>query len=889
MGPIPLRAHPNALMDPIPPHTDPYRSSLGEDLCSEGFSGPMCAVCVPEHYRTSTGWCRKCSEASERLVAPYIVPTATLLLLLLLCGWSLFQRTRAGAQLTAVSSEVPLLHHLTRLLQAKTKALLQGAVVGPKLKILVSMLQVQSGMVPAFSVLLPENFNNVLRTAQVWQIALPFECIYTSYNFYTTLLYQTLAPLAFTAALTPVWLGFAVSRVRHQAAVRRVLRWSRDFWFFVIYLIYPSVGSLIFSTFSCTDFDDGSRFLRADFSIDCRSESHARARVYACWMGILYVLGIPCIYGVSIWIYHQQLGAVDRVQKHLLASKEPSISIDESADLAPPKGLSARRGVEAAAWALYHLLSAPQRSAGGKSRGQVAAKLVVPRARATTLFKAWHPRLGLDLDPIDESAVVRDVWPVFFDGAALSEAEETAGYLRFLRARLALARRDAEARSLQAEIGEAMRGGLMKHSMRSDEVSSTPGAVAREAWDGMTVRQRRRWVPASGVDRPDRRWQLIFINGQRVPPAHRRGDSFDHSATYRMLEQARGGSPDVPQITPRPRMLQRLRASSMSLLAPTTASPPKKSKPTPPKPPKTTPKTTPKPPKAPAATPADATAATGKQQRLNALVALRLLWSGWIEFVAQSDPGLERPESNETFAELQRVSGAYLVTSSRWEAIDERLAALDHSSDDARLPAIRRAVDDFVRGTSQVSTIQAAIRAARRRGRGLQAPEGAHASAHQRAVRKLCLFIDQMEGSTASAWRAADAAWESVAATMATPADAAAKRTAAAAAAGGGQQRQTLTAMRAELDDIYAAEEAELARGLEQEAAESPGAADVARAALVRRGGIRTLRDPTEPRWCDRRWIRTARHISSLVVGSKPSGIPQSLVGAAGGIHEAGR
>lgn len=36
------------------------------------------------------------------------------------------------------------------------------------------------------------------------------------------------------------------------------------------------------------------------------------------------------------------------------------------------------------------------------------------RKRAHRIFKRWHPRLGIELDPSKEAPIVRTVWPVFF-------------------------------------------------------------------------------------------------------------------------------------------------------------------------------------------------------------------------------------------------------------------------------------------------------------------------------------------------------------------------------------------------------------------------------------------------------------------------------------------
>ena len=59
---------------------------------------------------------------------------------------------------------------------------------------------------------------------------------------------------------------------------------------FLIFLLYPSTSSMIFSTFICEDVDDGQSYLRADYSINCASPEHTLATSFALIMLLVCAL-----------------------------------------------------------------------------------------------------------------------------------------------------------------------------------------------------------------------------------------------------------------------------------------------------------------------------------------------------------------------------------------------------------------------------------------------------------------------------------------------------------------------------------------------------------------------------------------------------------------------
>ena len=69
------------------------------------------------------------------------------------------------------------------------------------------------------------------------------------------------------------------------------------------FLVFPMVSSAAFRAFSCEPFDTDRSYLRADYSVECstnthESEVHEFAKAIA-WLGIgLYPVGISIVYAV---------------------------------------------------------------------------------------------------------------------------------------------------------------------------------------------------------------------------------------------------------------------------------------------------------------------------------------------------------------------------------------------------------------------------------------------------------------------------------------------------------------------------------------------------------------------------------------------------------------
>ena len=163
-----------------------------------------------------------------------------------------------------------------------------------KLRILISMIQVLSQLSVVYSIPFPDLYSNLLRWVGLLELnfvdMLPLGCV-LSLSFHTTLMMRTL--------LLPA-LSVIALLLQCAKAPTKILEISRSLLFLVLFLIYPGTSAAIFATFQCEELSDGTRWLRADLSIDCDSTVHVGFSIYAALMILVYPIGTPALYYVLL-------------------------------------------------------------------------------------------------------------------------------------------------------------------------------------------------------------------------------------------------------------------------------------------------------------------------------------------------------------------------------------------------------------------------------------------------------------------------------------------------------------------------------------------------------------------------------------------------------------
>ncbi|CAM9109700.1 unnamed protein product, partial [Laminaria digitata] len=139
-------------------------------------------------------------------------------------------------------------------------------------------------------------------------------------DFYDRLLIATMWPLVVLFALACTSLIATKINSSADAAEPMVQRKHLATGLFVLFFVYSSVSFTIFQTFVCEDLDDGNAYLRADYSVQCWTETHDAYRTYAGVMMCVYPVGIPALLGWWLASNRLELNKPDRQpQPHLLS------------------------------------------------------------------------------------------------------------------------------------------------------------------------------------------------------------------------------------------------------------------------------------------------------------------------------------------------------------------------------------------------------------------------------------------------------------------------------------------------------------------------------------------------------------------------------------------
>lgn len=168
----------------------------------------------------------------------------------------------------------------------------------------------------------PEGYQRFLDAVDVLNfdlgLLLSFGCV-VDIDFHDRLLVMTLSPLVAMAFLGITY-ALAARRNRRSdaAAMEEVREKHLSAVLLLTFLIYSPVSSVLFQTFACEDLDDGKRYLRVDYRLECDSPKHEALKVYAGFMIVLYTVGIPLLYAALLFSNREVLMDERRRNKDLV-------------------------------------------------------------------------------------------------------------------------------------------------------------------------------------------------------------------------------------------------------------------------------------------------------------------------------------------------------------------------------------------------------------------------------------------------------------------------------------------------------------------------------------------------------------------------------------------
>ena len=128
-------------------------------------------------------------------------------------------------------------------------------------------------------------------------IGLELQCLSLG-SFFNQLLLLLLLPCVLGLLILACSMAVEVFTKRETASLQAGVIRSLPYLLYLLFFAFPLVSSLAFQAFDCEEFDDGTRFLRADYSLQCNGDDAEYHRVVSlAWVAIgLYPVCVPLLY-----------------------------------------------------------------------------------------------------------------------------------------------------------------------------------------------------------------------------------------------------------------------------------------------------------------------------------------------------------------------------------------------------------------------------------------------------------------------------------------------------------------------------------------------------------------------------------------------------------------
>jgi len=362
-------------------------------VCAIGHTGPYCSLCIDGYSQSGVGaLCTKCEGSVGLALAGPLTGIIAILLLVGYCCWR--RRKYASSMRDAVNftmktavgraksgmdenAAVAAMKKITydeankaaagpgsKLKQCVLKAVAFVIASEVQVKILIATYQILNGIGDVFPIQFPNIYqicmDRVNAALGVLAIELPtimpIAC-FGSWNFYISLLVSTVLPLVIIAVLGATGLSAKGKLSLHNAFrkdavsadISATRNWLADTCFtinfFIMFIIYPSISQKIFRFFDCETLgglgEDGRRYLRVDYSIDCDTNTHHMMTVVAIVLLGIYPFGIPCYFAYMLHNHRHDLVLIRHEEVRMLSE----IAADKQAKMLRAKGAKGSKGL----------------------------------------------------------------------------------------------------------------------------------------------------------------------------------------------------------------------------------------------------------------------------------------------------------------------------------------------------------------------------------------------------------------------------------------------------------------------------------------------------------------------------------------------------------------
>ena len=273
--------------------TDRCVSNETGATCKGNLTGVYCTACPADSYLSTGGECSSCGSLTASTAAVCAaIGVIFLLSLVLVLG----------------SRRLSL---LTDRLSAWRRAgmLAEASGLAAKAKQLISFYQMATSIQSAFLVTFPDEVRAVLSACELFslnlfELGLPLECMGLG-SFLQRMTSMLLMPL-FLVACTPLIATYLLHDEESDCSWRTVMLRALPMALKLLFVVFALVSAVAVQAFDCEHFDNGERWLRADFSLRCGTDDdhgtmepsaeYQKVRAVAVLALLLYALGVPLLF-----------------------------------------------------------------------------------------------------------------------------------------------------------------------------------------------------------------------------------------------------------------------------------------------------------------------------------------------------------------------------------------------------------------------------------------------------------------------------------------------------------------------------------------------------------------------------------------------------------------
>ena len=314
-------------------------SYVGDDLCGEGYEGPLCAVCE-DGYRfiSATRKCEHCSDESS-----WVNPL-TLVFGIFFIGFSIvliiyIRSLRKRENINSIDEMIAYFwlqsfakqdcvldkeEKRRRLLGLSGQSKLVRKRISTRIKVHITFFQLVSILSLILYSGFPDTFSAIIAIINPF-VNLSFmtgsffaSCSQdSSYDYIDGLYVSTLSPFFISFA---IWLCCNVhtlkyrSRIDNPKVLNKVKRLHSTYFtlfLFYTYLILPALSVRILNVFVCKDIDpdndDDEYFMVEDYSVSCSTSRYRNAYIYSIFMVMVYPVGIPAMYFCLLYSFREDI------------------------------------------------------------------------------------------------------------------------------------------------------------------------------------------------------------------------------------------------------------------------------------------------------------------------------------------------------------------------------------------------------------------------------------------------------------------------------------------------------------------------------------------------------------------------------------------------------